>query len=286
MQTDSIFTLHRGTQPLLVSVPHAGRELPGDLQPVLSQRAHQIEDTDWHLDRLYAFVVELGASFLVPRYSRYTIDLNRPGDNMPMYPGANNTELCPTRFFTGDALYEDGGAPDEAEVERRRLRYWRPYHDAIAHELDRLRAEHGHAVLFDGHSIKGELPWLFPGSPARPQPRHGRRRQLRCVAAHDALERARTPDDVQPRGRRSIQGRSHHAPLRPTDRRPARGATRDGLALLPRRQNIPARVERRARKRGAAAGAAPVGRNDDHVAAAVSPSHGHPDDLVPRGLAA
>ena len=159
----SIYTLHRGTQPLLVSVPHAGRELPADLHPPLSARAHAVEDTDWHLDRLYAFVVDLGASFIVPRYSRYAIDLNRPGDNMPMYPGANNTELCPTRFFTGDALYEGGAAPDEAEVDRRRRLYWQPYHDAIARELDRLRAEHGHAVLFDGHSIKAELPWLFDG---------------------------------------------------------------------------------------------------------------------------
>ena len=28
-----------------------------------------------------------------------------------MYPGANNTELCPTRFFTGEPLYRDGHAP-------------------------------------------------------------------------------------------------------------------------------------------------------------------------------
>ena len=41
--------------------------------------------------------------------------------------------------------------------------YWRPYHDALAAELARLHAQHGHAVLFDGHSIQAELPWLFEG---------------------------------------------------------------------------------------------------------------------------
>jgi len=80
-----------------------------------------------------------------------------------MYPGANNTELCPTRFFTGDPLYADGGAPEEAEIRRRIAQWWQPYHGAIATELARLKAEHGHAVIFDGHSIKSELPWLFEG---------------------------------------------------------------------------------------------------------------------------
>ena len=42
-----------------------------------------------------------------------SIDLNRPPENTPMYPGANNTELCPTRFFTGEPLYRDGRVPDE-----------------------------------------------------------------------------------------------------------------------------------------------------------------------------
>jgi N-formylglutamate deformylase len=91
------------------------------------------------------------------------IDLNRPPDNTPMYPGANNTELCPTRFFTGEPLYRDGQAPSDAEVQQRVQRYWQPYHDALGAELARLRAVHGHVVLFDAHSIKSRLPWLFDG---------------------------------------------------------------------------------------------------------------------------
>jgi N-formylglutamate deformylase len=80
-----------------------------------------------------------------------------------MYVGVNNTELCPTRFFTGDPLYRDGMAPDPAEIARRIQAYWRPYHVALRAEIDRLHTTHGHAVLFDGHSIKSELPWLFEG---------------------------------------------------------------------------------------------------------------------------
>jgi N-formylglutamate deformylase len=158
------FTLAQGHTPLLISFPHVGTLIPEDQQHRYQARALQVEDTDWYLDRLYAFAGELGASLLVPRESRYLIDLNRPRENTPMYAGANNTELCPTRFFTGEPLYLEGQAPDEAEVRRRVAHYWQPYHDAIAGELGRLRAAHGHAVLFDAHSIKSELPWLFEGT--------------------------------------------------------------------------------------------------------------------------
>ena len=157
------FELHPGTLPLLVSLPHAGTEIPDALHGAYLPRALAVEDTDWHLPRLYAFAREMGASLLQPRHARYLIDLNRPPDDTPMYPGASNTELCPTRFFTGDALYREGQGPDAAEKLRRREAYWRPYHEALAGELARLKAEHGYALLWDGHSIRGEIPWLFEG---------------------------------------------------------------------------------------------------------------------------
>ena len=162
--TETIYTLHRGTAPLLVSLPHVGTRLPEWLKPALVDRALAVEDTDWHLEPLYAFARELGASLIVPVHSRYLIDLNRPSENAPMYAGANNTELCPTRFFTGEPLYRDGQAPTEAQVQQRLATYWRPYHDALAAELARLKAAHGHAVLWDGHSITSRLPWLFDGA--------------------------------------------------------------------------------------------------------------------------
>jgi N-formylglutamate deformylase len=161
--TDS-FALLRGTSPLLVSVPHAGTALPEDLRARLVPRAAGVEDTDWLLERLYAFVHDFGASLIVPTFSRYVVDLNRPPEDTPMYPGVNNTGLAPTRFFSGDALYLEGQEPGPAEIAARVERYWQPYHAALAAELARLRAQHGHAVLFDAHSIKSELPWLFEGT--------------------------------------------------------------------------------------------------------------------------
>ena len=157
------FTLRRGSSPLLVSIPHLGTEIPTDLESLYAPRALATEDADWHLDRLYDFVPALGASLLQPRYSRYVIDLNRPPDDAPMYPGAANTELCPTRFFSGDALYLEGQAPSVGERAARRQRYWEPYHEALQAEIARIRDEHGFVLLWDAHSIRSEIPWLFEG---------------------------------------------------------------------------------------------------------------------------
>jgi N-formylglutamate deformylase len=156
--------LHRGRAPLLVSIPHMGTDIPEPLRSAYVPRALAIEDADWHLDRLYAFARELGASVLQPSVARYVIDLNRPPDDTPMYPGASNTELCPTRFFSGDPLYREHAAPSPQHQVERRAAYWQPYHYALRGELARLKAEHGWVLLWDAHSIRAEIPWLFDGA--------------------------------------------------------------------------------------------------------------------------
>ena len=161
---DAIFELHRGTAPLLVSVPHDGSEIPPSLSARMTERARIAPDTDWHVSRLYDVARALGASILRPRYSRYVVDLNRPPDDTSLYPGQNTTGLCPAVQFTGDPVYREGQAPDESEVASRVDTYWRPYHAALVEELQRLRDVHGRAVLWEGHTIRGSaLPFLFEG---------------------------------------------------------------------------------------------------------------------------
>ena len=158
------FTLHRGTAPLLVSLPHDGSAIPEDLAARMTPQARRAPDTDWHVSRLYAFARDLGASVLVPRYSRYVVDLNRPEDDTSLYPGQNTTGLCPAVRFTGEPLYLDGQQPTSDDVAARVGTYWRPYHDALRGELERLHAAHGRVVLWEGHSIRGSgLPFLFEG---------------------------------------------------------------------------------------------------------------------------
>jgi N-formylglutamate deformylase len=156
-------TLHRGTLPLLISLPHDGTQLPDAMAARMQADARRVPDTDWHVSRLYAFARDLGASILTPRFSRYVVDLNRPPDDTSLYPGQNTTGLCPDVQFSGAPVYLSGQEPSPQEIAERIDKYWRPYHAAIADELRRIKAAHGRVVLWEGHSIRSVVPFLFDG---------------------------------------------------------------------------------------------------------------------------
>lgn len=156
-----LYDYQAGDSPLLVDVPHAGTALPDAVAARLTPAARKLPDTDWHVDRLVAPAAGQGASLLVAKYSRYLIDLNRGRDDQPLYSGAT-TGLVPTENFDGSPVYA-GAGPDRADVAGRIERYWQPYHESLASELEAIRERHGHAVLFDVHSIKSRVPRLFDG---------------------------------------------------------------------------------------------------------------------------
>ena len=157
-----VFSFHEGDAPLLISVPHDGRDLPDSLRARMTPEALALPDTDWHVAKLYEFARGLGASMLTANYSRYVVDLNRPASDDPLYEGQVATGLCPVKTFAGDSIYI-GDEVDAREMTRRVETYWRPYHDKIAEEIMRLRATHGYALLWDAHSIAGVVPRLFDG---------------------------------------------------------------------------------------------------------------------------
>lgn len=157
-------TLIRGDSPLVISLPHVGTLLPEDLAPQLSAAARTLPDTDWHVDQLYDFAFESGYTVLRALHSRYLIDLNRPPDDAPLYPGSNTSSLCPTLDFAGEPIWAAGDMPvPAAEIAQRLRQYWEPYHAALAAQLAAARERHGHALLIDGHSIRSRLPRLFAG---------------------------------------------------------------------------------------------------------------------------
>ena len=158
-----MFSFTPGTAPLLVSIPHAGTEIPERIAARMTPEALRRADVDWHLPQLYAFVEALGASTIAARFARHVIDLNRPPDDASLYPGQDVTGLLPLDTFRKEPLYRPGQAPDAAEVQERRAVYWQPYHDRLRAELDRLRAIHGSVVLWDAHSIASRMPRFFDG---------------------------------------------------------------------------------------------------------------------------
>ena len=159
----NLYRLHRGASPLIVDVPHAGTFVPPAVAARLAAIALTCPDADWHVDRLYAFAPATGATLMVATHSRIVADLNRDPSGAALYPGADNTELCPTRTFANDAIYRDGEVPGAQEIAARRATYFDPYHDALAAEVERVHARHGYAVLLDGHSIRSQVPRFFAG---------------------------------------------------------------------------------------------------------------------------
>jgi len=157
------FRFTPGSVPLLLSIPHAGTDIPDEVAGHFAPSAAARADTDWHLPRLYGFAEEMGCSVLAARWSRYLIDLNRPPEDSNLYPGRDTTGLCPVDTFAREPLYLPGRAPDAAETARRLERYWRPYHDQLRAELERLLALHGRVVLWDAHSIASTVPRFFEG---------------------------------------------------------------------------------------------------------------------------
>ena len=153
--------VHRGDAPLVIAFPHGGTDLAGLDDQFVSPWHAQI-DTDWWIAELYAFAAEMGATLVATDISRSVIDMNRDPSGASLYPGQPTTELCPTTTFDGEPLYRFGEL-DEAEIMQRLQSYYRPYHDTLAGELDRLKAAHGKVVLYDAHSIRSHVPRLFDG---------------------------------------------------------------------------------------------------------------------------
>lgn len=158
-----LYKFTTGRKPVLVNVPHAGTIIPPDIAATLTPAGKSIPDTDWHVDRLYTAALQMGCAMMVATHSRIVVDLNRDPSGAALYPGASNTELCPTSTFSDNAIYLDGKLPDTHEIERRRRTYWQPYHEKLAAEIEAIKAKHGYCILLDAHSIRSEVPRFFEG---------------------------------------------------------------------------------------------------------------------------
>jgi formiminoglutamase len=156
-------SVQRGDAPLVVGMPHTGTDLVEGIEAGLESPWLARKDTDWWVDKLYDFAVDLGATVIRTGLSRTVIDANRDPAGVSLYPGQATTELCPTTTFDAELLYRAGYAPDAAEIAARRRTYFDPYHAAVTAEIARLRTSNRQVVLYDCHSIRSRIPRLFTG---------------------------------------------------------------------------------------------------------------------------
>jgi len=151
-----------GGSPLVLAQPHGGTWIPAGILNRLNAAGRAIADTDWHINRLYDGLVD-DVTVVSTTIHRYTIDANRGPSDQSLYPGQNTTGLCPATTFDGTPIYKPGQEPSEDEIEQRQQQYHQPYHDALEQQLDRVHQRHGYVLLYDCHSIRSLVPYLFEG---------------------------------------------------------------------------------------------------------------------------
>jgi N-formylglutamate deformylase len=151
----------QGIGPIILGMPHGGTFVPGDIAAKLNENGKILADTDWHIARLYH---DLTPSLTVVRanFHRYVIDANRDPSGHSLYPGQNTTGLVPLTDFDSVPIWNE--TPDAADIRHRLETFHRPYHAALAAEIARVKAQHGFAILYDCHSIRSKIPFLFNGT--------------------------------------------------------------------------------------------------------------------------
>ena len=150
----------RGDSPLILGFPHTGTDVPPDIFTALNPRGQQLTDTDWHIEQLYDDLLP-DVTSVRATFHRYVIDANRDPLGASLYPGQNTTGLVPLTDFDNLPIWNE--MPDNFEIQRRIALFHRPYHAALEAEIARVKARHGYAILYDCHSIRSVVPFLFEG---------------------------------------------------------------------------------------------------------------------------
>jgi N-formylglutamate deformylase len=158
----AVFEARKGNSPIILGLPHTGTDVPVDIYERLNTNGRTLADTDWHIHTLYDGLLP-NVTTVRATFHRYVIDANRDPEGVSLYPGQNSTGLIPTTDFDGKAIWKEGQEPTAADIATRLKAFHAPYHAAIKAEINRVKAIHGIAVLYDCHSIRSHIPFLFEG---------------------------------------------------------------------------------------------------------------------------
>ncbi len=155
-------TVKPGVSPVILAMPHTGTFVPPALWARLNDTGRERADTDWHIERLYDGLLP-NATIVRATFHRYVIDANRDPSGSCLYPGQNTTGLVPQTDFDGQPIWHANQTPTATEIAQHIINFHARYHTALAAEIARIKALHGVAVLYDCHSIRAQIPFLFEG---------------------------------------------------------------------------------------------------------------------------
>lgn len=151
------------TLPVVVDVPHAGEWIPDEVLGEMTVGDRVLRrDLDLYVDRLWHRSPEHGATLIASNVSRYVVDLNRAADDVsPQTVQGGTRKEIPGYYHDRGVVWRTttDGTPVMAKAmtkeafARRIAAFHTPYHQAIADEIARVKAQFGYCILVDGHSM-------------------------------------------------------------------------------------------------------------------------------------
>jgi len=154
----TLVEVSQGNGPIILGQPHSGTFVPADIVASLNSLGRQLLDTDWHVPELYDGLLD-NVTVVKANFSRYVIDPNRDPHGSNLYPGLNSTDLVPLSTFDGEPIWLN--QPTAEDIQQRLERYHGQYHQHLSAEIERVKSIHGIAVVYDCHSIRSRIPYLF-----------------------------------------------------------------------------------------------------------------------------
>ena len=153
--------------PILLSVPHAGREYPAELYDQLRlPAASLVRLEDRYADYLSRDAITAGIPTIIALRPRAWIDLNRDAHEMDqemlitadrvrnIIPGIKTRGglgLVPRRLSGEGDIWK--GQFTNAQISQRLESFHRPYHHQVSTILAEMRTRFGGAILLDLHSM-------------------------------------------------------------------------------------------------------------------------------------
>ena len=154
----------RSMLPVVLSIPHSGREYPGWLEALAVKGRAALEPLEDPLvDRLAWRALAAGVGAVVARAPRAAIDCNRSERDVDpaTVEGAATTAITarargglgivPGRTARHGFLWRRAIKPEELEARLNQAH--RPYHSALAAAVEELGSAFGGAILLDCHSM-------------------------------------------------------------------------------------------------------------------------------------
>lgn len=136
--------------PVVANLPHSGTYIPHNIDRQFKRDPRPIlTNMDWHLDKLFDFLPELGITVLQATHSRYVVDLNREL-RAPLF-GPHISSVVSEENTQGSVLYEM--EPTQSEVEERINKYYIPYHKQLTEILGKMIRDFNQVFLLDLHSF-------------------------------------------------------------------------------------------------------------------------------------